>query len=314
MLREALLFLSDSRLARRFATGAPLARTVARRFVAGETIDDAVSAARELNAAGTTVSLDYLGESVRSREEARAAADVYLRLLDRMEEDGIRGNISLKLTQLGQDIDEAFVRENVLRVLDRAAGYGRFVRFDMESSAYTRRTLDLAYALHADGHENLGAVIQSYLHRSEDDVRELNRRRIGVRLCKGAYKEPPSIAYQAKREVDENFIRLMRMLLAEGNHPGIATHDEAMIRATKRFAEERGIPTSSFEFQMLYGVRRDVQRRLVADGYDLRIYIPFGGAWYPYLMRRLAERPANVFFIVNSVLREGLGARDGRRR
>lgn len=312
MLRETLLFLSNSRLARWVATGAPVAKTVARRFVAGDTIDETIRVARELNAMGASVSLDYLGESVRNREEARAAADVYIRVLDRMQEDGIRGNVSLKLTQMGQDVDDGFLRENVARVLDRAREHDRFVRFDMESSAYTQRTLDFLYRLWDEGYHNIGAVIQSYLRRSEDDVRELNRRHISVRLCKGAYKEPESVAYQDKSDVDASFVRLMRMLLEDGRYPGIATHDDAMIDATTAFVRDRAIPTSAYEFQMLYGVRRDLQRKLISGGYDLRVYVPFGAAWYPYFMRRLAERPANVMFVVNSVLREGFGGGNSR--
>jgi len=312
VLREALLFLSESNLFRRIAHEFPFAQTAARRFVAGESIDDAVEAARALNRAGMAVTLDYLGESVRSREEARAAADVYVRLLDRIAAERLDANVSLKLTQMGQDIDEEFLRENVGRVLDRARELDTFVRFDMESSAYTQRTLDFFRRIWDEGYRNAGVVIQAYLRRSEQDVRTLNALGARVRLCKGAYNEPPSVAFPDKRDVDRNFIRLMRLLLREGRYPAIATHDEAMIRATREFAREASIPNSAFEFQMLYGVRRDIQQRLVADGYNVRIYVPFGDAWYPYLMRRLAERPANVLFIANSVLREMLPGGNGR--
>lgn len=312
MFREALLFLSESNLFRRIARDFPFARSAARRFVAGESVDDAVEAARALNRAGMTVTLDYLGESVRSRDEARAAADVYLQLLDRIAAEKLDANVSLKLTQMGQDIDDEFLRENVGRVLDRARELDTFVRFDMESSAYTQRTLDFFRRIWDEGYRNAGVVIQAYLRRSEQDVRMLNALGARVRLCKGAYSEPPSVAFPDKRDVDQNFIRLMRLLLREGRYPGIATHDEAMIRATREFTREASIPSSAFEFQMLYGVRRDIQQRLVADGYNLRVYVPFGEAWYPYLMRRLAERPANVFFIANSVLREVLPGRNGR--
>ncbi|HEX7052038.1 MAG TPA: proline dehydrogenase family protein [Longimicrobiales bacterium] len=318
MLREAILHLSENRLARRIAMEAPFASSVARRFVAGETLDDAVSAARALNDAGMTVSLDYLGESVRNREEATAAADLYCRILDRIAAEGLRANVSLKLTQMGQDIDEDFLRENIGRVLDRAREHDIFVRFDMESSAYTQRTLDFFRRVWGDGYTNVGVVIQSYLYRSEADIRMLNELGARVRLCKGAYKEPESVAFPEKKDVDANYIRLMKLLLSDGNYPGIATHDERMIAATKAYAREREIPTSSYEFQMLYGVRRDVQQHLVAEGYNLRIYVPFGEAWYPYLMRRMAERPANLMFIVDAVIRESplgflVGRKNGRR-
>ncbi|MFO7260873.1 MAG: proline dehydrogenase family protein [bacterium] len=312
VLREALLFLSESSLFRRIAQEVPLARSAARRFVAGESLDDAVEAARALNRAGMAVTIDYLGESVRNRDEARAAADVYVQLLDRIAAERLDANVSLKLTQMGQDIDDAFLRENVGRVLDRARELDTFVRFDMESSAYTQRTLDFFRRIWDEGYRNAGVVIQAYLRRSEQDVRMLNALGARVRLCKGAYNEPPSVAFPDKRDVDRNFVRLMRLLLREGRYPAIATHDEAMIRATREFAREASIPNTAFEFQMLYGVRRDIQQRLVADGYKVRIYVPFGDAWYPYLMRRLAERPANVFFIANSVLREMLPGRNGR--
>jgi proline dehydrogenase len=313
VLREALLFLSENSLARRIARDAPFARSAARRFVAGESVDDAIAAARALNRARMSVSLDYLGEAVRNRGEAEAAANVYLQVLDRIAAERLDANISLKLTQMGQDIDDDFLRGNVGRVLDRARELDIFVRFDMESSAYTQRTLDFFRRVWDEGYRNVGVVIQSYLRRSEQDVRMLNAMGARVRLCKGAYAEPPSVAFQDKREVDANFVHLMRLLLREGRYPGIATHDEAMIRATREFAREASIPGSAFEFQMLYGVRRDVQQRLVEAGYNLRVYIPFGEAWYPYLMRRLAERPANVLFVMNAMLRESpLGFLVGR--
>jgi proline dehydrogenase len=318
VLREALLLLSQSGTARRVATHAPFARTAARRFVAGETVEDGLRAARALNDAGMMVSLDYLGESVHSREEARAAADVAVRTVERIAAERLKANLSIKLTQVGQDIDEAFLHENIERLLDRGRELGIFVRFDMESSAYTQRTLDFFRRLWEEGYHDIGPVIQSYLFRSEEDIRDLNALGARVRLCKGAYKEPPSVAFQEKEEVDDNYVRLMRLLLEHGNYPGIATHDEAMIRATQDFARERQIPASRYEFQMLYGVRRDLQQQLVRSGYNMRVYVPFGEAWYPYLMRRLAERPANFFFIMNSVLKESplghiLNGKDARR-
>ncbi|HEX7118819.1 MAG TPA: proline dehydrogenase family protein [Longimicrobiales bacterium] len=318
MLRDVILFLSENRLARRIATDAPFAKGVARRFVAGETLDDAVRATRALNEAGMQVSLDYLGESVRNVEEATAAADVYLGLLDRIAAERLDSNASLKLTQMGQDIDEAFLRENVGRVLDSAREKQIFIRFDMESSAYTQRTLDFFRSVWDEGYRDIGVVIQSYLYRSESDVRMLNELGARVRLCKGAYKEPESVAFPDKPDVDANYVRLMKLLLTDGNFPGIATHDENMIRATVDYARAEGIPASAFEFQMLYGVRRDLQQRLIDDGWNLRVYVPFGEAWYPYLMRRMAERPANLFFILDAMVRESpfaflAGKKNGRR-
>ncbi|HUF68710.1 MAG TPA: proline dehydrogenase family protein [Longimicrobiales bacterium] len=304
MLRDALIYLSDNRLMKRVATSAPGARTMARRFVAGETIDDGVTAARELNRIGMKVTLDYLGESVSNRAEATAAADTYIAMIERIAGGGLDANVSLKLTQMGQDIDRSFLRENVGRVLDLARKHDMFVRLDMESSSHTQPTLDFFRSLWDEGYRNIGIVLQSYMRRSEQDTRDANELGAGVRLCKGAYKEPERVAYQEKREVDDNFVALMRLLLSEGTYPGIATHDEAMIRATTEFVEQNDIARDAFEFQMLYGIRRDVQQRLRDAGYTLRIYVPFGGAWYPYLMRRMAERPANMFFIVNAVLAE----------
>jgi proline dehydrogenase len=304
VLREALIFLSENRVARRVATVAPGARTMARRFVAGETIEDGIRATRALNQADVSVSLDCLGESVSRREEATAAADTYLRLIDRIAEEKLKANVSLKLTQMGQDIDESFMRSNVQRVLDRAHQHDMFVRFDMESSKYTQRTLDFFRERWQDGQRNAGVVLQAYLRRSLEDARAMCALGARIRLCKGAYQEPESVAFPAKSQVDANYVQIMQVLLSEGNYPGIATHDEAMIRAAKAFAKEKNIPNSAFEFQMLYGVRRDLQHALRREGYNLRVYVPFGEAWYPYLMRRMAERPANLLFVVNAVLAE----------
>jgi proline dehydrogenase len=304
LLREGLIYLSESALMRRIATNAPGARAMARRFVAGETVEDGVRAAREINAAGMTVSLDYLGESVHNRDEARAAADTYLRMIDRIVEEKLDANVSLKLTQMGQDIDDAFLRENVGRVLDRARATDMFVRLDMESSDYTQRTIDFFRRIWDEGYRNVGIVLQSYMRRSADDVQLANALGARVRLCKGAYQEPEAVALQEKSAVDANFVTLMQRLLSDGTYPGIATHDQAMIRATQDWAATHSIDRSAFEFQMLYGVRRDLQHQLHSAGYNLRVYVPFGEAWYPYLMRRMAERPANLFFIVNAVLAE----------
>ncbi|HUF13874.1 MAG TPA: proline dehydrogenase family protein [Longimicrobiales bacterium] len=309
MLRATLLKLSESGIARRVATRAPLASTFAHRFVAGDTVDDAVAATRALNRAGMSVTLDYLGESVSSREEARAAADTYLAVLDHIAAEGLDANVSLKLTAMGQDIDEEFLRENVGRVIERAAAHDILVRFDMEGSDYTQPTLDFFRRLWNEGVRNIGPVIQSYLYRSSDDIAWLNSIGARVRLCKGAYQEPATVAFPEKSEVDAAFVRLAKALLDDGNYPGIATHDLAMINATIEHVKRRGYSADRFEFQMLYGVRRDFQSSLVEQGMRLRVYVPFGEAWYPYLMRRMAERPANLFFIAGSVLKEALPGR-----
>ncbi|HET9440230.1 MAG TPA: proline dehydrogenase family protein [Longimicrobiales bacterium] len=304
MLSDALIYLSNSKTARKFVRHAPGARQMARRFAAGETIEDGIDATRQLNQAGMSVTLDYLGESVSNRSEAVAAADVYLQMIDRVVAEKLDANVSLKLTQMGQDIDTGFLRENVGRIVDRARAANMFVRFDMEASTHTQKTLDFFRSLWGEGYHNVGVVIQSYLRRSQGDIEQLNGDKVRVRLCKGAYKEPASVAFQARSEVNGNFVRLMQALLEHGNYPGIATHDPDMLRATRQFAAERKIDSSRYEFQMLYGVRRDLQQQLIRDGYRLRIYVPFGEAWYPYLMRRMAERPANLLLVVNAMMRE----------
>lgn len=279
-----------------------LAQRLATRFVAGETLDQALAVARKLNAEGITVTLDHLGESVSTLAEAAEARDVYLRTLDAIHTHGIQGNVSLKLTQFGLDLSYEQCLANLDQLVRRAAELGSFVRVDMESSGYTDRTLHLVHALHA----RLGAVgvvIQSYLHRSQADIDKLCVAKIRVRLCKGAYLEPGTVAFPRKADVDRNYLELTRSLLQKGVYPALATHDEAIIRHICRFVTERKVPRESFEFQMLYGIRRDLQRRLVAQGYRMRLYVPFGKAWYPYYMRRLAERPANVFFMLRHLFR-----------
>ncbi len=303
MLRPLFLMLSESSLARGFVTHAPFAGAAARRFVAGETIPEAMAAARELNARGLTVTMDYLGESVSDRSEARAAADTYIEIIDAIGANEIDGNVSLKLTQMGQDIDEEFLRSNVSRVVDRARADDMFVRFDMESSDYTQRTLDFFERIWNEGTRNIGVVLQSMLRRTESDTEWANQLGARVRLCKGAYMEPASVAFQEKSEVDASYVRCMKLLLSEGNYPGIATHDEAMVQATIEHARANDIAPEKFEFQMLYGIRRDLQEQLVRDGWRVRTYVGFGRAWYPYFMRRLAERPANVMFLARQVLR-----------
>lgn len=279
-----------------------LARRLAARFVAGDTLAGALEAGRRINREGISLTLDHLGENVTSLEEAEASRDVYLQTLEELSGHGIDGNVSLKLTQFGIDISEQACRANVEQVAARAQALGNFLRVDMESSEYTDRTLQLVTDLHAQ-YGAVGTVIQAYLYRSEKDVEMLCRRGIRVRLCKGAYLEPPEVAFQAKADVDRDFVHLMRILLAAGTYPAIATHDEKIINEARSFVRARKIARDSFEFQMLYGIRRDLQRRLVDEGYRLRLYVPFGKAWYPYFMRRLAERPANVVFLARNFFR-----------
>ncbi|HXB66650.1 MAG TPA: proline dehydrogenase family protein [Candidatus Acidoferrales bacterium] len=279
-----------------------LAKRLSRRFVAGETLGEALAVSRKLNSEGLTVTLDHLGESVSTREAAAEARDVYVRTLDAIQNSGIHGNVSLKLTQFGLDLSYEQCLANVEQLVKRADEHNTFVRVDMESSGYADRTLDLVTSLH-ERHGSVGVVIQAYLYRSKADIEVLNGRSIRVRLCKGAYLEPASVAFPHKAEVDRSFVELMKLLLDHGVYPAIATHDEAMIAQTKAYAAARNIALDSFEFQMLYGIRRDLQRKLIAEGYRVRLYVPFGQAWYPYYMRRLAERPANVFFMLRNLFR-----------
>ena len=266
----------------------------ARRFIAGETIDEAVDCVKDLPAKGLNLTLDYLGESVSSAAAASKAANDYLQILAVIVASGIERNISLKLTQLGLDVDKATAVDNMRRILEPADAHGFFVRIDMENSPYTDATLEILDTLWRQGHTNIGTVIQSYLKRSADDIRKLNVHGVRVRLVKGAYKEPKTVAYQKKSEVDGAFVELMQALLDEGTYPAIATHDPVMIDATKAYAKSKGYAHDRFEFQMLYGIRRDLQTALVKEGYRVRVYVPFGKQWYPYFMRRLGERPANV--------------------
>jgi proline dehydrogenase len=276
----------------------------ARRFVAGETVAEAIDAARIIERQGLTVTLDLLGESVSSADAAAEATGAYVRMIGDIAREGISRNISLKLTQLGLDVDRATTVDNLRRVLDVASKADVFVRIDMENSPYTELTLSTFETVWAIGCRNAGVVIQSYLTRSEADLRRMTKLGARVRLVKGAYREPRTVAYANKAEVDAAFLSLMRLLLAEGQYPAIATHDPALIEATRRFAAERGIGKDTFEFQMLYGIRRDLQASLSAEGYGLRVYVPFGREWFPYFMRRLGERPANVQFVLKSMLRE----------
>ena len=301
-MRSFFLFLSRRKLLRKWMETTSLARRISTRFVAGETLDEALAVSRRINTEGITVTLDHLGESVTSLAEAAEARDVYLRTQAAIVESLVQGNVSLKLSQFGLDLSLPACRENVEKLVRRASEIGSFVRVDMESSEHTQKTLDLVHDLHAQ-YGAVGTVIQAYLYRSKADIETLNAKGIRVRLCKGAYLEPEAVAFPRKEDVDRNYVDLMKLLLDHGSYPAIATHDEKMIEATKSYAAERKIARDAFEFQMLYGIRRDLQRKLVEEGYRLRLYVPFGKAWYPYYMRRLAERPANVFFILRNLFR-----------
>jgi proline dehydrogenase len=310
MLRSALLYLSGQQQIFRFVRNNRLAKSFANRFVAGETVDTALAAVARLNARGITASLDLLGESVHNEVEARAAGATYVQMLDRINEQKADANVSVKLTAMGLDVSEDLCVSIMQKILQRAREYQTFVRIDMESSEYTQRTLDLfEQRLYPAHRENVGIVLQSYLYRTFADVQRANLVKARVRLCKGAYKEPETVAYPDKKDVDSNYVRSMHELVLKGNYPGIATHDEAIIKEAKRFAKENQIASNRFEFQMLYGVRRDLQDKLVREGYRMRVYVPFGTQWYPYLMRRLAERPANVAFLTGSVFKEMVGKR-----
>ena len=310
MFRSTLLYLSSQPRVFRFVRNNKLAKKFASRFVAGETLDEALRAVRELNALGITASLDLLGESVTNEREARVAGREYVTILDRIHHRKLDANVSLKLTAMGLDISEELCVAVTQGVLDRARQYSTFVRLDMESSAYTDRTLALFYdRLYPSYRDHVGIVLQSFLYRTSSDVDRAINAECRVRLCKGAYKEPASVAYPEKNDVDRNYVKCMQALMERGNYPGLATHDPAIIDAAKKFADDRGIDRSQFEFQMLYGVRRDLHLQLVREGDRMRVYVPFGTQWYPYLMRRLAERPANVAFITGNVMREMVGRR-----
>ena len=307
MLRASLLWLSEQPSVFRFVRTNGIARRMASRFVAGETVDSAVNALRELNAVGISGTLDLLGEAVRSVADARAARDTYLEALDRIQQVGADSHVSLKLTQMGLDIGEQECVEHVRAIVSRAGARRSFVRIDMEGSTYTERTLELfTQRLHPEFGDTVGVVLQSYLRRTERDVANMIALGARVRLCKGAYQETADIAFPKKQDVDANYVACMQRLLERGNYPAIATHDERIITQAKTFATSHGIPPTRFEFQMLFGVRRDLQRALRREGYRLRVYVPFGDQWYPYLMRRLAERPGNIAFLLSSVVKESL--------
>jgi proline dehydrogenase len=306
MLRRFLLYLSSRQQLYRFVRKNKLARYFASRFVPGEGLDEAVQVVEVLNAKGISATLDLLGESVTNDKEAREAGQAYLAILDSIHSRKLDCNVSLKLTAMGLDISEELCNDVMREIMERASAYDIFVRLDMEGSAHTERTLrffeDRLYPAYP---RHVGIVLQSYMRRTPDDVRHAVEIQCRVRLCKGAYKEPPTVAFPDKKDVDATYIECMQQLMQQGNYPGLATHDEAIIEHARTFARENNLPNDRFEFQMLYGVRRDLQHALVAQGYRMRVYIPFGTQWYPYLMRRLAERPANIAFILGSVFKEG---------
>jgi proline dehydrogenase len=305
ILRSTLIALSQNSSLRNFVENSALGAKMSSRFVAGTHVDQALQATEVVNGHGMAVTLDSLGENVASPEEAQRAANLYHQLLDAIEQRRLNANVSLKLTQMGMDLDPEMALRLTSGLVQHAVEAGTFVRIDMEGSNYTQSTVDAVCRLHAMPANKgcIGVVIQAYLYRSKADIDRLLSEGIRVRLCKGAYREPPEVAFPEKADVDRNFVQLMQLLLPSGVYHGIATHDEKMIEATCRFAEERGISPDEFEFQMLYGVRRDLQKSLVARGYRVRVYIPFGTEWYPYFMRRLAERPANLLFMLRHMFR-----------
>jgi proline dehydrogenase len=307
VLRALFISLSESRYLRALAERSSIGQRISARFVAGTQVAEVLRATSAVNHNGLSVSIDNLGENVSNAEEARVSARLYHQLLDEISARKLNANISLKLTHMGLDVDENLARELVSGLVAKAASSNprNFVRVDMEGSAYTQRTLDFVYGLHRiPGSQGcVGAVIQSYMRRAGSDIEKLLNQGIRVRLCKGAYKEPPDIAFQAKSEVDANYVKLMKVLMKSGIYHGLATHDEKIINQAKSFAILENIPRDAFEFQMLYGIRRDLQRRLAKDGWRMRVYIPFGTEWYPYFMRRLAERPANLVFVTRNLLR-----------
>jgi proline dehydrogenase len=305
MLRTTFIKLSESKSLRHFAENTALGTRFSSRFVAGTQLADAVRATEQVNKWGASVSIDNLGENVTNIDEAKLSADLYHRMLNEIASRKLNANISLKLTHMGLDVDESVAFQLVTELVAHAVEINSFVRVDMEGSPCTQRTLDFVRGLHRlPGHAGkVGTVIQSYLYRSEDDVKTLLAEGIRIRLCKGAYKEAPEIAFPKKEDVDANYVKLAKMLVTSGIYHGLATHDEQIIETMKKFAKEQNLPATAYEFQMLHGVRRDLQEKLVREGYGVRVYIPFGSEWYPYFMRRLAERPANVLFLARNMFR-----------
>ena len=302
--RSALIYLSQHEGLKDFATRFRPFKKLTTRFVAGETIDEAVAAIRKINAAGCSASFDHLNESVGSAAETEAEVTEYLQILEQIDATGIDSNVSIKLSQFGLGIDPELAYRNARMVVEDAARRGTFVRIDMEGSKVTQATIDIFKRLRGEfGLNDVGIVLQSYLYRTYEDARELLKLPARIRICKGAYSEPPEVAYPDKKDVDENYVRVMKLLLSSGVYHGIATHDPKMIDATIKFAQQEGIGKEVFEFQMLYGVRRDLQTQLARDGYNMRVYVPYGKHWYPYFMRRLAERPANIWFVMKNLLK-----------
>lgn len=298
-----MLSLAGNQRVGRMARRNTLAKRLAQRFIAGETIDEAIAAVRELNASGLKTTLDLLGENVSNEDEAATASGAYCALLDRIAESKIDSTISIKLTMLGLNLSEEICRQNIVPILERARTHGTFVRIDMEGSPYTQQTLDLFYEMLAEYGDHVGVALQSYLYRTDQDVTDAVERRARVRIVKGAYAEPDRIAYPEKRDVDTAFRRHIEMLLGSGQYHAVATHDEKMINAAKEYASKYQLGPESFEFQMLYGIRRDLQQSLRDEGYVMRVYVPYGTEWYPYYMRRLAERPANMLFVARQIFR-----------
>jgi proline dehydrogenase len=304
LTRSALIYLSRQEGLKEFAARFRPFKKLTTRFVAGENIDEAVTAIRDLNAEGCSASFDHLNESVANSAEAEAEVREYLQILSRIDETGIDSNVSIKLTQFGLELDPELAYKNARAVVEDAARRGNFTRVDMEASNVTQQTIDIFKRLRAEfGLNDVGIVLQSYLRRTYADAQELVKLPARIRICKGAYNEPPEVAFPDKRDVDENYVRVMRHLLASGIYHGIATHDPRMVAATIDFSQRAGIAKEAFEFQMLYGVRRDLQRQLAKDGYNMRVYVPYGKHWYPYFMRRLAERPANIWFVLKNLLK-----------
>jgi proline dehydrogenase len=302
--RSALIYLSRQEWLKEFAARFGVFKRFTTRFIAGENIDEAVAAIRDLNAGGCSASFDHLNESVGSVEETEAEVREYLDVLARIDETGIDSNVSIKLTQFGLELDPELAYRNARRIVEAATRRGNFVRVDMEGSNVTSATIEVFKRLRAEfGLNDVGIVVQSYLYRTVDDVRDLLKIPARIRICKGAYNEPAEVAYPEKKDVDANYVRVMQLLLSSGIYHGIATHDPRMIEATIEFAQREGIGKDAFEFQMLYGIRRDLQEQLAHDGYRMRVYVPYGKRWYPYFMRRLAERPANIWFVLKNMLK-----------
>ena len=304
LTRSALIYLSRQEGLKEFATRFSLFKKLTTRFIAGETTDEAVAAIREINERGCSASFDHLNESVSNVAATEAEVQEYLHVLELIDGTKINSNVSIKLTQFGLEIDPELAYRNARRIVEDAARRGNFVRVDMEGSNVTQMTIDLFKRLRSEfGLNDVGIVLQSYLYRTEADARELLKIPARIRLCKGAYDEPAEVAYPEKKDVDANYVRVMQMLLSSGTYHGIATHDPKMIDATIEFAQREGIAKDAFEFQMLYGIRRDLQEQLARDGWGMRVYVPYGKHWYPYFMRRLAERPANIWFVMKNFLK-----------